>query len=77
MTLVELMEGEDERTSRELAAIEAYVPRSDELRKAAPILVRKVQPLDVDAVLARSLPKLGTVSPRDVKTIVLRKPSGS
>jgi len=57
MRLVELMEREDERTSRELAAIEAYVPRSDELRNAAPILVRKAQRLDVDEILARSLPK--------------------
>lgn len=73
MTLVELIESEDERT-QELAAIEAYVPRLDNLSSGAPILVRKAQTLDVDEVLARSLPKLG-LSPRDVKTIVLRKPS--
>ena len=77
MTLVELMESEDELTSLELAATEAYVPSSDELSSAAPILVRKGQHLDVDAVLARSLPRLGTTfSAKDVKTTVLRaKPS--
>jgi hypothetical protein len=74
MKLVELIESEDERTSLELAAIEPYVPRSDELRSVAPILVRnKGQHLDVDGILARSLPKLGALSPKDVKTIVLRE----
>jgi hypothetical protein len=57
MTLVELIESENEQRSRELAAIEAYVPRSDELGSVAPILVRKAQRLDVDEILARSLPK--------------------
>jgi hypothetical protein len=75
MRLVELMEREDERTSRELAAIEAYVPRFDKLSRPAPILVRKAQHLDVDGVLARSLPKLGAFSSKDVKTVVLHKPS--
>ena len=75
MTLVELMEREDERTSQELAAIGAYVPESDELSRPAPILVPKGQHLDVDAVLARSLPKLGAFSTKEVKTIVLAKPS--
>ena len=72
MTLVELIESENERTSQELEASGAYVPRSDDLSRPAPILVRKGQHLDVDAVLARSLPKLGAISAPDVKTIVLR-----
>jgi hypothetical protein len=57
MTLVDLIESEDERTSLELAAIEPYAPKSHELSSAAPILVRKAQRLDVDEILARSLPK--------------------
>ena len=72
MTLVELLEIDDERTSQELAATEVYVPRSGELSRPAPILVPKGQHLDVDAILARSLPKLGVIATRDVKTIVLR-----
>ena len=56
MTLVDIMEIEDELTSRGRAAIEAYVPRSDELSSVAPILVRKGRHLDVDGILARSLP---------------------
>jgi hypothetical protein len=35
MKLVELMESEDERTSQALAAIEAYVPRFDQLSSPA------------------------------------------
>jgi len=57
MTLVELIESENEQRSRELAAIEVYAPRPDELGSAAPILVRRAQRLDVDEILARSLPK--------------------
>jgi hypothetical protein len=57
MNLVELIDSENERTSQELAAIEAYVPRRDELSSASPILVRQAQRLDVDAILERSLPK--------------------
>jgi hypothetical protein len=57
MNLVELIDSENERTSQELAAIEAYVPRRDELSSAAPILVRQAQRLDVDEILERSLPK--------------------
>jgi hypothetical protein len=76
MTLVELIESEDERTPKTLAAIETYAPKSDELTRPAPILVRKGQHLDVDAVLTRSLPKLGAFASKDVKTIVLHaKPS--
>jgi hypothetical protein len=72
MTLVELIESEDERTSQELAAIEPYVPKSDELSSAAPARVRKGQHLDVDGILARSLPNPGAFSASDVKAIGLR-----
>jgi hypothetical protein len=57
MTLVELIENEDERTSQELVRNATYVPGPDEVSRAAPTLVRKAQRLDVDEVLARSLPK--------------------
>jgi hypothetical protein len=72
MTLVDLIESEDERTFQELAAIEAYVPRSDELSSAAPTRVRKGQHLDVDGILARSLPNPRVFSASDVKTLGLR-----
>jgi hypothetical protein len=72
MPLVDRRESKDERTSQERAAIEVYVPQSDELSRPAPILVRKGQHLDVDGILARSLPKPGAFATRDVKTIVLR-----
>jgi hypothetical protein len=72
MTLVELIESENEQRSRELAAIEVYAPRPDELRSAAPIRVRKGQHLDVDGILARSLPNTSALSVSDVKTIGLR-----
>lgn len=57
MTLVELIESEDERTSQELITIAPYVPVPDEVSRAAPTVVRKAQRLDVDEILARSLPK--------------------
>ena len=71
MTLVDTIKSKDRRTE-ERAAIEVYVPNSDKLSRAAPILVRKGQHLDVDGILARSLPKPGAFSAPDVKTIVLR-----
>jgi hypothetical protein len=72
MPLLEPRESKDERTSQERAAIEVYVPKSDKLSRPAPILARKGQHLDVDGILARSLPKPGAFSTMDVKTIVLR-----
>jgi hypothetical protein len=72
MTIVEIRENKDARTLQERAANEVYVPASNDHSSAKQILVRKVQHLDVDGVLARSLPKTGALSPRDVKTIVLR-----
>jgi len=62
MTLVDTIESKDERTSQERVAVVVDVP----------IPVRKGQHLDVDAVLARSLPTPGAYSNMDVKTIVLR-----
>ena len=57
MPLVKINETKDERTSQELAPIEVYVPKSDDLKNVRQILVRKGQHLDVDGILARSLPK--------------------
>jgi len=72
MNLVDLIEKEIEQTAQERAAIEVYTPESDKLSSPAPILVPRGQRLDVDAVLARSLPNTGAFATRDVKTIVLR-----
>lgn len=72
MTLVDTIESKDQRTSQERAAIEVYAPKSDKLSRPAPILVRKGQHLNVDEILARSLPSPGAFSAPDVKTIVSR-----
>ena len=48
MPLVKINEAKDERTSQELAPIEVYVPKSDDLKNVRQILVRKGQHLDVD-----------------------------
>jgi hypothetical protein len=50
-------EKEQTRQERELAALEAYSIKLEERSSAGRILVRKVQRLDVDGVLARSLPQ--------------------
>jgi len=57
MALVETTENKDKRKSQELAVIEAYVSKSDDLKRAKQILVRQGQRLDVDGILERSLPK--------------------
>ena len=64
----------DEQTPQERAraAIAAYPNKSDELISSKQIRVRKGQHLDVDGVLARSLPNPGAFSVPHVKTIVLR-----
>ena len=73
MPLINTITSAAERTSAERAAIEAYVPRSDqETSGATVLLVRKAQRLDVDAVLERSLPSPGAFAIKDIKTIVLR-----
>ena len=72
MPLVNTIKSKDERTSAIRAAIEAYVPKSDQQSSEATVLVRKGQRLDVDAVLARSLPSPAAFAIKDIKTIVLR-----
>jgi len=74
MPLVNITKSGDEQTSPERAAIEieAYVPGSDQQSSRPTALVRKGQRLDVDEVLARSLPTPGAYATRDIKTIVLR-----
>jgi len=47
------------RQERSRAAIESYSIRFEERSRVGQILVRKGQPLDVDGILARSLPNLG------------------
>ena len=71
MTLVNTIKKQDERTSKERAAIEAYLPRSNELIGPARI-VRKAQRLDVDGILARSLLNPGEFSLPEIKSIVSR-----
>jgi hypothetical protein len=71
MTLVNTIKKQDERTSQERAAIEAYLPRANELVRPAPI-VPKGQHLDVDGILARSLLNPGAFSLPEVKSIVSR-----
>ena len=72
MKLVETIESKDARPLPESAAIETCAPKSNKLSHPAPILVRRVQRLDVDEVLARSLPSLGAYSAPEVKTRVSR-----
>ena len=72
MHLVEIKETKDERTSQLPPATQVYAPKANDPSSAAPIRVRKGQHLDVDGILARSLPNLGASSAIDVKTIVLR-----
>ena len=72
MALVDIKKSKDERTSQGRAAVEVYAPKSDEPSSAAQTLVRKGRHLDVDGVLARSLPNPGAFSARDIKPIVLR-----
>jgi hypothetical protein len=71
MQLVDIKALKNERLSPQSAAIEVNVAGSNDLSNVTPIQTRKVQPLDVDGVLARSLPNLGAYSAPDVKKIVL------
>lgn len=57
MAIVDVLEIKDERAAPERAKIEAYASKSGEPSSAAPRLVRKGRHLDVDEILARSLPK--------------------
>jgi hypothetical protein len=70
MPSVNIIKSEDERTLPEHAAIEAYVLASDQ--GGATVLVRKAQRLDVDEVLARSLPSPGAYANKELKTNPLR-----
>lgn len=74
MNLVDTITSEDERTSPDPATIEVYVPKAkaNKLSTPAPLRVRKGQRLDVDGILARSLPNLGAYSPPEVKTRLSR-----
>ena len=72
MPLANAIKSKEERIAAERAAIEAYVPRSDQQTGVATVQVSKAQRLDVDAVLARSLPSPAAFAIKDIKTIVLR-----
>jgi len=74
MHLVDIKEINDERTSRGRAPalIEPQAPKANDVNSATPIPVRAGRHLDVDEILARSVPNLGAFSDTDVKTIVLR-----
>jgi len=62
MHLVEIKETKDERSSQLPPATQVYAPKANNLSRAAPIPVRKGQHLDVDRILARSLPSPGAFS---------------
>ena len=59
------LKDKDQQTpqKRARAALEAYPNKSDELRSAERILVRKGQHLDVDGVLARSFKDIKSITP--------------
>jgi len=71
MPLVNIIKSEDQQTLPERAAIEV-VPSSVQQSNRPTALVRKGQRLDVDEVLARSLPSPGSYAIKDIKPIVLR-----
>ena len=60
------------REERMSAATQDYSTRFKERSRVGQIPVRKGQHLDVDGILARSLPSPVALSAKDVKTIVLR-----
>jgi hypothetical protein len=66
MHLVKIKETKDEQS---LSATLVYAPKANNLSSGAPMRVRKGQHLDVDGILARSLPNLGASFATDVKTI--------
>ena len=72
MHLVDTKEIKDARAPQLPRLMEVYAPKSNDWRSVAPIKVRKGQHLDVDGILARSLPNPGAFSAPGVKTIVLR-----
>ena len=67
MHLVETKETKHERTSLSTAT-KIYAPNANHLSSETPIRLRKGQHLDVDGILARSLPNLGAFSAPDLKT---------
>lgn len=71
MQLVDIREIEDERTTQERTRAAIETKRADKLSSAQHAHARKGQYLDVDGILARSLP-LAARSAKDVKTIVSR-----
>ena len=72
MPLVDIKPSKDKQMVQERAAAEVYAPRSANLSNAEHTLVRKGQYLDVDGILARSLPNPRPCSAPDIKTIVFR-----
>ena len=72
MHLVEIKETKDERTAQSLPATRVYAPRANNQSSAAPTRVRKGQHLDVDGILARSLPNSVVFPAPRIKTIVSR-----
>lgn len=72
MKLADTIISEDERPSPDHAVIEVYVPKANKLSPSAPIPVRRGRRLDVDGILARSLPNPAAYSAPEVKTRVSR-----
>jgi hypothetical protein len=71
MNLVETKATKDERSNL-LPATRVYAPQANNLSSAAPTRVRKGQHLDVDGILARSLPNTVVFPAPRIKTIVSR-----
>lgn len=70
MHLVDMKETKDERASRLLPVMEGFALKFNDRISAAPLKVRKGQHLDVDGILARSLPNSGAFP--NIKTRILR-----
>jgi hypothetical protein len=70
MHLVEIKETKDQ-CSQLPPATQLYTSRANDLRSDASMRLRKGQHLDVDGILARSLPNPGATRATGVKTSVL------
>jgi hypothetical protein len=72
MHLVEIKDTKGERTSPSPPATQVHAPKANHLSNSAPMRVRKGQHLDVDGILARSLPNSIAFPAPGIKTIVSR-----
>jgi len=68
MHLVDTKEIKDARAPQLPPLMKVYAPKSNDWRSVAPIKARKGQHLDVDGILARSLPNSLASPAPDIKT---------